>query len=541
MRFRPTSSRSRSRRSSSRSRASAATATAARSASTPAGSRSAARGWSTRTSSGSSATTRRSCPGSRSAGARAHRASPPRAPRHPRPLGERPPLPGAVLDEVPLTWLREYARPDVAVEAIAERLSRLDVRGRADRPPRRSRATSASSASARCSPPRSTRTRTGSSSAVVDVGGKRAADRLRRVELRRRGDRRRRASRARRCRTGSRSSGASCAAQMSDGMILAEDEVDLGADHAGIMLLADDLEPGTPLADVLPLVDDVLEIETTPNRPDLLSIYGLAREVAALFDVPLAPWPGVDPPRAGDEAVAVDVEDCEGCPRYLARLFRDVAIGPSPVWLKARVARRRHAPDLERRRRDELRHARARQPAARVRPRHARGRAGRRPPRARRRGDPHARRHAPAARPPRHGDHGRRARDRARRDHGRRGDRGHRGDDERPARGGELRAGRDPPHLRAARAAHRGVEPVGEGRRPVPRRARGPARDAAHRRDVRRALGGRDRRARRAAGAAASSSCGPRAHERAASASTYPPTSSAASSAGSGSTSTATR
>ncbi len=120
-------------------------------------------------------------------------------------------------------------------------------------------------------------------------------------------------------------------------MILAEDEVDLGTDHAGIMLLADDLEPGTPLADVLPLVDDVLEIETTPNRPDLLSIYGLAREVAALFDVPLAPWPGVDPPRAGDEAVTVDVEDWEGCPRYLARLFRDVAIGPSPVWLKARV------------------------------------------------------------------------------------------------------------------------------------------------------------------------------------------------------------
>ncbi|HKT43283.1 MAG TPA: phenylalanine--tRNA ligase subunit beta, partial [Gaiellaceae bacterium] len=125
--------------------------------------------------------------------------------------------------------------------------------------------------------------------------------------------------------------------QMSEGMILAEDEVDLGTDHDGIMLLADELEAGTPLADVLPLVEDVMELETTPNRPDLLSIYGLAREVAALFDVPLAPWPGVDPPRAGDEEVAVDVEDFDGCPRYLARRFRDVAIGPSPVWLKARV------------------------------------------------------------------------------------------------------------------------------------------------------------------------------------------------------------
>jgi phenylalanyl-tRNA synthetase beta chain len=125
--------------------------------------------------------------------------------------------------------------------------------------------------------------------------------------------------------------------QVSEGMILAEDEVELGSDHAGIMLLPEHLEPGTPLADVLPLVEEVLEVETTPNRPDLLSIYGLAREVAALFDVELAPWPGVEPERAGDEPVPVDIEDWEGCPRYLARLFRDVRIGPSPVWLKARV------------------------------------------------------------------------------------------------------------------------------------------------------------------------------------------------------------
>ena len=125
--------------------------------------------------------------------------------------------------------------------------------------------------------------------------------------------------------------------KVSEGMILAEDEVDLGTDHAGIMLLADELAPGTPLVDVLPLVEEILEVETTGNRPDLLSIYGLAREVAALFDVPLAPWPGVEPERAGDETIPVDVEDWERCPRYLARLFDDVTIGPSPLWLKARV------------------------------------------------------------------------------------------------------------------------------------------------------------------------------------------------------------
>src|SRR5581483_3805184 len=125
--------------------------------------------------------------------------------------------------------------------------------------------------------------------------------------------------------------------ERSEGMILAEDEVDLGTDHSGIMLLPDGLEVGTPLADVLPIVDEVLEVETTGNRPDLLSVYGLAREVAALYDVPLAPWPGVEPGRAGDEPVDVRVEDEDGCPRYVGRLFRDVAVAPSPPWLRARI------------------------------------------------------------------------------------------------------------------------------------------------------------------------------------------------------------
>src|SRR5215813_10122022 len=67
--------------------------------------------------------------------------------------------------------------------------------------------------------------------------------------------------------------------ELSDGMILAEDEVGLGTDHAGIMVLPE-AEPGTSLADVLPLVDTVMLVEATGNRPDLQSIYGLAREVA---------------------------------------------------------------------------------------------------------------------------------------------------------------------------------------------------------------------------------------------------------------------
>jgi phenylalanyl-tRNA synthetase beta chain len=124
---------------------------------------------------------------------------------------------------------------------------------------------------------------------------------------------------------------------VSDGMILSEQELELGDDHSGIIVLPDEWEPGTSLADALPLSDVVLEVETGHNRPDLLGIYGIAREVAAIFDTALAPTPGVDPDPAGDEPVAIAIEDLDGCPRYVGRLFREVTIAPSPHWLKARL------------------------------------------------------------------------------------------------------------------------------------------------------------------------------------------------------------
>ena len=69
--------------------------------------------------------------------------------------------------------------------------------------------------------------------------------------------------------------------QESDGMILAEDELAIGTEHDGIMVLDDALAAGTPLTDVLPIATDVLELEITPNRPDCLGVYGVAREVHA--------------------------------------------------------------------------------------------------------------------------------------------------------------------------------------------------------------------------------------------------------------------
>jgi phenylalanyl-tRNA synthetase beta chain len=125
---------------------------------------------------------------------------------------------------------------------------------------------------------------------------------------------------------------------VSDGMILSELELELGTDHTGILVLPEPWDPGTPLADVLPLEETVIELETTPNRPDLLAVYGVAREVAALYDLELSPPPGADPEPADNEAVGVEIEDLEGCPRYIGRLFRDVRVGESPPWLKARLA-----------------------------------------------------------------------------------------------------------------------------------------------------------------------------------------------------------
>jgi phenylalanyl-tRNA synthetase beta chain len=128
--------------------------------------------------------------------------------------------------------------------------------------------------------------------------------------------------------------------QVSEGMILAEDELDLGTDHTGIIVLDDALEAGTPLADVLPLVEDVLDLEPTGNRADLFAVYGVAREVAALFGGELLPMPGEDPQQDGDEAVGIGIDDPEGCLRFIGRALRDVGLGESPLWLKARL---RHA------------------------------------------------------------------------------------------------------------------------------------------------------------------------------------------------------
>ncbi|HSC20312.1 MAG TPA: phenylalanine--tRNA ligase subunit beta, partial [Solirubrobacterales bacterium] len=129
----------------------------------------------------------------------------------------------------------------------------------------------------------------------------------------------------------------------SEGMILAADELEIGDDHEGIMVLDESLAAGTPLSEVLPLGEPVLEIEVTPNRSDCFGVHGVAREVHAITGAPLAPDPWAeDAPAEGAGEVtdyaSVTVEVPELCPRFTARVFTDVTIGPSPLWLQARLA-----------------------------------------------------------------------------------------------------------------------------------------------------------------------------------------------------------
>ncbi len=128
--------------------------------------------------------------------------------------------------------------------------------------------------------------------------------------------------------------------QVSDGMMLSERELELSNEHDGIMRLPA-WPVGDPLIDHLAIADDVIEFEITSNRPDCQNVYGIAREVSAVLDTDLAPWPGIDPQPTGGgsitDHVSARVEAPDLCPRWAARLFTDVKVGPSPEWLKARI------------------------------------------------------------------------------------------------------------------------------------------------------------------------------------------------------------
>ncbi|MFN0128012.1 MAG: phenylalanine--tRNA ligase subunit beta [Verrucomicrobiales bacterium] len=124
----------------------------------------------------------------------------------------------------------------------------------------------------------------------------------------------------------------------SQGMMCSGKELGLGDDHDGLLILPADAPIGKPLGEYLGS-DTLVEIEVTPNRPDLLSHFGLARELSALRGVAMREAnPGLQAvgPGQTDGGPTIQLRS-EACPYYTARLIRGVKVGPSPAWLKAKL------------------------------------------------------------------------------------------------------------------------------------------------------------------------------------------------------------
>ncbi|MFA6282694.1 MAG: phenylalanine--tRNA ligase subunit beta [Desulfurivibrionaceae bacterium] len=122
------------------------------------------------------------------------------------------------------------------------------------------------------------------------------------------------------------------------GMLCSAKELGITEDQAGIMELAADLQPGQPLSQALGLADTMIEVDLTPNRPDCASVLGIAREVGGVIGKRIKPPVTATPALTGENLpFSVEVESAADCPRYAARLIRNVTIGPSPWWLQQRL------------------------------------------------------------------------------------------------------------------------------------------------------------------------------------------------------------
>ncbi len=130
---------------------------------------------------------------------------------------------------------------------------------------------------------------------------------------------------------------------VSYGMNCSARELGIGSDHEGIMILPEDAPLGMPFADYMQLSDTILDLEITPNRPDCLSMVGMAREVGAMyakdFTNPLEKMEQalVEEGASVDELATVTIADEDRCARYSARVIKNVVVGPSPDWLAERV------------------------------------------------------------------------------------------------------------------------------------------------------------------------------------------------------------
>ena len=123
----------------------------------------------------------------------------------------------------------------------------------------------------------------------------------------------------------------------SNGMICSERELEIGDDAAGILVLDTDAPVGADFADYVDLPDVVFDLSITPNRPDAMSMMGIARELSAYFDVPYEMIEPDLPTVPGTPSTSEEIADPTGCLRFTGREIRDVEIGPSPFWIRQRL------------------------------------------------------------------------------------------------------------------------------------------------------------------------------------------------------------
>ena len=126
---------------------------------------------------------------------------------------------------------------------------------------------------------------------------------------------------------------------VSEGILCSEKDLGISEDHSGLLALPADAPVGADLAGYLGLDDWILDVEIMPNRPDVLSVVGVAREISALTGAPFAvPRPAVtESAGAAASLASVEILDPDLCPRYAARLIGGLTIAPSPPWLAQRL------------------------------------------------------------------------------------------------------------------------------------------------------------------------------------------------------------
>lgn len=128
---------------------------------------------------------------------------------------------------------------------------------------------------------------------------------------------------------------------VSEGMLCSPAELGIGDDHAGILILPPYLRPGTPIAEAMGVAPDEVryELEINPNRPDAMSVAGVARDVAARLGLPFSlPEPRIqEAPSRRVEELSVEIVDRDLCGRFVARVLRDVAVGPSDPLMATRL------------------------------------------------------------------------------------------------------------------------------------------------------------------------------------------------------------